>query len=101
MTIDEIHAEMCNHFCWNAPYASDDNLFCKTCPMNGLPRWIPCSERMPEDRVNVLVCRTNGDEFIAHHIETGFVTILEPFLLEDDTVAAWMPLPKPPEYCNN
>ena len=69
--------------------------------INGLPsvqpeqRWIPCSERMPEDRVNVLVCRTNGDEFIAHHFETGFVTILEPFLLEDDTVAAWMPLPEP------
>lgn len=57
--------------------------------------WIPVTERMPEDKENVLVCRTSGDIFIAHHIEIGFITFPEPYLLKDDTVAAWCDLPDP------
>ena len=50
-----------------------------------IPRWIPCSERMPKDRQRVLV------QFI-----NGFITLID-FHAEGLTnhIEAWMPLPTP------
>lgn len=56
-------------------------------------RWIPCSERLPEDETAVLVCTEDEFMYLAErtcgHWEeiTGFCSV-------DDTVA-WMPLPEP------
>lgn len=99
MTIDEIRAEMCNHFCWNAPYASDDNLFCKTCQMDDLPRWIPVTVKVPEDQ---------GDQVLFIEMEY-FDGVPNPkyhigqrynghwYATDDEDkvkdVVAWMPLP--------
>ena len=54
-------------------------------PAVDIPRWIPCSERMPKDRQRVLV------QFI-----NGFITLID-FHAEGLTnhIEAWMPLPTP------
>ena len=60
------------------------------------PQWIPCSERLPEEKKEVLIS-ADGDLYIAEYeidhgkgywnevIEYGYVM----------GVDAWMPLPKP------
>ena len=71
------------------------------------PRWIPCSERLPEDDVYVLISKkpspisgnkfsvTIGMRYInrrskkAEWRDSGFG------YLSDDKVLAWMPLPSP------
>ena len=53
-------------------------------------RWVPVSERLPEEGTDVLVCGIYGDitlvrDFFTHYtIGWGF-----------DLVKAWMPLPEP------
>lgn len=66
-------------------------------------RWIPCSERMPEDRQEVLVCtkeskRTLQATFWIYSIEnySDFVVASGGYL-PVDAVTHWMPLPDPPE----
>ena len=64
-------------------------------------RWIPCSERLPEDDREVLAC-SGKDVFIAHcEGEYWAVYLLN---TEDDCyeqhvvkVTHWMPLPEPPK----
>ena len=69
-----------------------------------VPRWIPVSERLPEDRVRVLTC---GDD----PVEGPFILIGYrepaskfgpadwhlPCFAEFGPVTHWMPLPEPPE----
>jgi len=71
-------------------------------PLNRAPRWIPVSERLPEEDDYVLAC-----------YEGGFVRIAKLTPEEDDMIQCWhldggndvtikafthwMPLPKPPE----
>lgn len=52
-------------------------------------RWIPCSERLPEYKVEVLAFNCDGEYEVNHTIDE-----------EDDEwffdgVIAWMPLPEP------
>lgn len=62
-------------------------------------RWIPCSERMPEDFQDVLIW-DNRDEtsFTGHYAECdgwtvdGYDVDRSPF-----DITHWMPLPEPPE----
>ena len=54
-------------------------------------RWIPVTERLPEDEVQVLACTKHGKPFPAHckygkWRVSGSVTITH-----------WMPLPEPPK----
>ena len=60
------------------------------------PQWIPCSERLPEERDNILV--TNGQSVMeAYFIQGEFLGTMiirnNPFKVSD--VTAWMPLPEP------
>ena len=67
-------------------------------------RWIPCSERLPENRERVLVCFRSGTVHIAvwygDYDEKGAwkVTSQSPTkLYRTDTIPKWMPLPEPPK----
>ena len=59
-------------------------------------RWIPCSERLPEDDVEVLVTDDSGgvqwlgiDSMLSYEDGSGR------FWISSQNPTAWMPLPKP------
>ena len=54
-------------------------------------KWVPCSERLPEDLTNVLITDAEGDVFVARFIEV----IQGQAEWSTDDVVAWMPLPEP------
>ena len=72
-------------------------------PSADRPRWIPCSERLPEERKSYWVCTDNGEQFACRWTDAN------PFWEGDSTtwhwniydipphseVIAWMELPKP------
>lgn len=57
------------------------------------PRWIPCSEGLPEDGDDVIVTVWGDRVMIAWRYHNEWET--ESFSLDDEEVNAWMPLPKP------
>jgi len=66
------------------------------------PQWIPCSERMPEEEVNVLLTWTyedyEPDVLVGHltkYMEPCFEDWADEYTHELENVPAWMPLPEP------
>lgn len=56
-------------------------------------QWIPCSERLPEDNTDVIVCFYSGTVTEMRYWENGiFQGIYEH---TTKVIVAWMPLPKP------
>lgn len=61
------------------------------------PGWIPCSERLPEEETDVLVCNANGDIQISRG---SYSTEMRDYFIWYTTgwrfekVIAWMPLPE-------
>lgn len=60
-------------------------------------RWIPCSERLPEEEQAVLICNKSGDIRIA---SGSYSTEIDEWMWYLDSwrvgpVVAWRPLPKP------
>lgn len=66
-------------------------------------KWIPVSERLPENKQTVLAIRKDGSMFIGYHItyiDTGrwhIWTARNSTKLITQIVTHWMPLPMPPE----
>jgi len=63
------------------------------------PKWIPVSERLPDDEEDVLFCDLFGDIMLGYHPRDWKSThFAERGSCEfQKNVAAWMPLPKPYE----
>lgn len=61
------------------------------------PKWIPCSERLPEKTGYYLVSGMSGGVYSTgfDNMSEGFGYYDDGFFIEDDTVIAWMPLPEP------
>lgn len=63
--------------------------------------WIPCSERLPEDDMPVLVAKKDGCMYVAEHIDKVRIGVLECewktfcSYLGTESVVAWHPLPEP------
>lgn len=58
-----------------------------------LCQWIPCSEKMPEDNTDVIVCFYSGTVTEMRYLGNGiFQGIYEH---TTKVIVAWMPLPEP------
>ena len=73
-------------------------------PKSMVMRWIPVTERLPENDVDVLICINNGDVFVARRYTihsysgtySGWNDAVKWWAPDDeDLVKAWMPLPEP------
>ena len=61
------------------------------------PHWIPCSERLPEDDRSKVVTLANGNAEVGYYSNGDWWCVGDKVTLENPTVIAWMPLPKPYE----
>ena len=78
----------------------DGSIFCKTFYQDAEPKWIPCSERLPEPNVYVLMTTAWGSVTIGERIYPAINNTV--YFIHDgttnaelDDVVAWMPLPSP------
>lgn len=55
--------------------------------------WIPCSEKLPEDNTNVIVCFRTGTVKILRYEDTGIFRGINEYTTK--VIIAWMPLPAP------
>lgn len=56
-------------------------------------KWIPCSEKMPEDNTDVIVCFYSGTVTEMRYWGNGIFQGIYEHTAK--TIVAWMPLPKP------
>ncbi len=63
------------------------------------PKWVPVSERLPEEGESVLFCDIDNDIMVGYHIKGRPNTHFSQDGTYEDikNVRAWMPLPKPYE----
>ena len=61
------------------------------------PQWIPCSKRLPDDDRTKVVTLANGNTECGYYSNGDWWCIGDSISLENPTVIAWMPLPKPYE----
>jgi len=61
------------------------------------PHWIPVSERLPEDDRSKVVTLANGNAEVGYYSNGDWWCVGDKVTLENQTVIAWMPLPKPYE----
>ena len=69
-------------------------------PTADIQQWIPCSERLPEEGVRVLIIDRRGEIEFGHYEYGEWEWLYESGTnywseLNPDVVKAWMPLPEP------
>lgn len=58
-----------------------------------LGQWIPCSERLPEDNTDVIVCFSSGTVTEMRYLGNGIFQGIYEHTAK--VIVAWMPLPEP------
>lgn len=58
-----------------------------------LGQWIPCSEKMPEDNTDVIVCFYSGTVTEMRYLGNGIFQGIYEHTAK--VIVAWMPLPEP------
>ena len=92
-----------NYFDDNGNYVNVENKSLAEIYMDGARngKWIPCSERLPEFGVDVLVYAKTWEDHIqvAHRQYDGIMWELSDceYYFSKSDVTHWMPLPEPPE----
>ena len=87
----EEHAKQCPHYIRNVHDRGDDSLCDKwMCEVASLPKWIPVTERLPDEGEIVLI-------FSKTHKTILFDWIRNNEWLCFGNATHWMPLPEPPE----
>ena len=83
---------------WDTAVANDVKTILKELP-SAQPekRWIPCSERLPDDDRTKVVTLANGNAEAGYYSNGDWWCIGDTISLENPIVIAWMPLPEPPE----
>ena len=96
--------DLCGENCFEIKYDNEPDEADKDLEVirNIKPAWIPCSERMPEEEVNVLLTWTyedyEPDVLVGHltkYMEPCFEDWADEYTHELENVPAWMPLPEP------
>jgi hypothetical protein len=59
------------------------------------PKWIPCSERLPDDDRTKVVTLANGNAEAGYYSNGDWWCVGDSINLENPTVIAWTPLPMP------
>ena len=77
------------------------NLTARIAELEAAQRWIPVSERLPEDRVTILAAFNNREILTAKYYKyyEGFGSVENYWRIEgwhSGNVTHWMPLPQPP-----
>ena len=99
----EEHANQCPHYIRNDHDRGDDSLCDKwVCEVKSLPKWIPVTERLPEDNVHyVLCCGAKGGMFVGwvavRSYDGGDKATAFVHGGNGRNITHWMPLPEPPK----
>lgn len=95
---DSYLKNFCNRFCSVKECTSTQKKSCciaislKDEPAVEVPQWIPCSERLPVNYNNILICQRDGYVNVGYCSLNGFKDV-NSYPYKD--VVAWMPLPEP------
>ena len=68
------------------------HFLCLVSRQHTVNRWIPVTERLPEDDTDMIVCKTDGIIDLAFWDNNYWRSMTMDFAID---VCAWMPLPKP------
>jgi hypothetical protein len=96
--IELLEKSICPHYIRNVHDRGDDSLCRKSrCEVNALPRWIPVTERLPEEYVCVLCyCSRNG-QYGYGELSKGDNGTIYWTGLYGMIPTHWMPLPMAPK----
>lgn len=62
---------------------------------DGRPKWIPCSERLPEEGLYVVTNKWHHIDFLYYQRGRGWYHGNQQDIEGKPTIIAWMPLPEP------
>lgn len=82
----------CNLFRWRSAKKIKEGLHNIIRQQPRIGEWIPCSERLPEENQNVIVCFAHGIVTEMCFYDKKFHGIYD---YDEKVIVAWQPLPEP------
>ena len=96
----DIVEDYADYLDWDTKYAIVDSIMELLATDNNVgDKWIPVSERLPENSKDVLVWGSGYAVHIAWYVPTFNEWRTNEYDYDDGEVTHWMPLPEPPKEC--